>query len=297
MATQPQLQPSPAPVNGTGPSPALTEAAIQAQAPLSQPTVAKTQKAVKPSSGLILPTQKSKPKDRMSDYKWMIYGPPGIGKTSFANQFDMPLILDFEGRTKHLECYSIPIGEMEDVRKVHQLLKTTDHKFKTVVFDTADLFWRLAVADVCAKRKIEHPSDEAYGKGSDMVKNTIYPTITAFQALGLCIVFTSHVQEKEIKTRSLTYTKTTPSLAGSPAGIFLSLCDVVGYMHFDEETQQDRVMSFRGSDYLDAKKSTNEIVQLPDRVTVPSDGQSGEAASKALFEKVKSYFGGESNVL
>lgn len=263
------------------------------QVPKPEP---KTEKKSPSKPVLVLPTEKNKPKDRVSDYKWMLYGSPGVGKTSLANQFDTPLILDFEGRTKHLECYSVPIGAWEDIQNVYQALKNTDHQFKTIVFDTVDLFYRLAVSHICDKRNIEHPSDEKWGKGSDMVKNTIYPTITAFQALGLGIVFTSHVQEKEIKTRVQAFTKTTVSLSQSAAGIFLPLCDIVGYMHFDEETQTDRVITFKGSDYLDAKKSTSEVVQLPDACRVSHDpNKTGDQLSKELFDVVKSHFRGEAN--
>lgn len=238
-----------------------------------------------PKKSLItLPTEKTKPKDKVSDYKWLIYGPAGIGKTTFANNFDTPLILDFEGRTKHLECYSVPIGSWDDVQDVYGALKNTDHQFKTVVFDTADIFYRLCVAHICQKRKIEHPSDEQWGKGSDMVKNAMYATIAAFQALNLCIVFTSHMQEKEIKTRSISYTKTTTSLSGSPASIFLPLVDIIGYCHFDEASQEKRLITFKGSDYVDAKKSTNEVVQLPDECELD-------------FNVVKSFFKGEKGQL
>lgn len=230
---------------------------------------------------LVLPTEKSTPKGKVSDYKWLIYGAPGIGKTTLSNQFDTPLILDFEGRTKHLECYSLPIGTFQEVRDVYNALKEDGHPYKTVVFDTVDLFYRLAVGEVCSRRGIEHPSDEPHGKGYDMVKTLLYPVISSFQALGLGLVFTSHLKEEEIKiSREQPYTKFSPSLAKSPSVIFLGMCDIIGYCHFDADMPARRVITFKGGPSLDAKKSTSEFVTLPDECEMS-------------FSVIKSYFKGE----
>lgn len=223
------------------------------------------QKVEKPSLNLILPTQKTTPKSCPSDYKWLIYGPPGIGKTTFSNQFPNPLILDFEGGTTHIEGYVQHCGSFEDVRQVYEALRKEDHQFQTVVFDTVDMLYRLCVTDVCQKNKLEHPSDASYGKGFDMVKNQLLPFIAAFQSLGLGMVFTSHMQEKEIKQRGMSWTKITSSLPNSAANIFIPMADIVGYCHFDEESQKKRMITFKGSDYIDAKARTSSVVQIPEQ--------------------------------
>lgn len=237
-------------------------------------------KELKPSSTLVLPTEKNQPKNKVSDYRWLIYGPPGIGKTTFANSFEMPLILDFEGGTNHLESYRIPISTWKDVEDVYTLLNETDHKFKTIVFDTVDLFYRLCQSKICTDRKIEHPSDEPYGKGSDMIRNKLLPCVVTFQNLGLGIVFISHEAQKEVKKHNMSFTKTTCTLPNSASNIFMPLADIIGYCHLDSETQQKRMITFQGSDYLDAKARTSPQVQLP-------------ALCELNFEAVKNYFEGE----
>lgn len=230
---------------------------------------------------LTLPKEKSKAAHKMAGYKWLLYGPPGIGKTTLANQFENALILDFEGGTKHIEGYVMPIGDWQQVREVYDLLKTADHIFETIIFDTSDMFCRLAIDDLCRTRKIEHPSDEKWGKGWDMVKSRILATCSAFQSLGLGLVFTSHVKEKEIATRTMVYTRTTTSLPGAMADLFLGFCDIIGYCHFDPDTQSKRLITFQGSDYVDAKARTSVEVALP-------------AYCELDYNVISSFFAGES---
>ena len=46
-----------------------------------------------------------------SAQKVIIYGPEGIGKSTFASKFPSPLFSDTEGSTKHMDvCLSLPLG-------------------------------------------------------------------------------------------------------------------------------------------------------------------------------------------
>lgn len=228
-----------------------------------------------------LPTEKSKPNLSMGDYSWVIYGPPGVGKTSFANCFENALILDLEGGTKHLECYSVPISCWNDVEQVYRLLQKGDHNFKTIVIDNADMFYRHCMIETCRARGIEHPTDEAYGKGADMVKNRLYSCVNAFKALGLSIVYTAHSKQIEVQTKTKKYTKTTLNMAGRPAEFFVANSDVVGYCYVSDDEYEKRMIRFKGNDYLDAKARANEQVQLPDECELNYD------VVNSYFEKGK----------
>lgn len=240
-----------------------------------------------PSPVGILPKSKNIPRARMSEYTWLIYGQPGIGKTSLANDFDNPLILACEPGTKHLECYSVAIKDWNDIRQVVSALQNDSHEFKTIVIDTVDLFHRYAVNDLCAARKIEHPSDEAYGKGSDMVKNKIYNSLGILTGLGLGVVLISHEKQRAVKTRTMEYTVTCPSLSDSAAALYVGYADIVGYCHFDKETQSNRYICFLGNDYLVAKARTSEEISLPPEVLIPNVGED------RLTANIRSHFKGE----
>ena len=71
--------------------------------------------------------------------KIVIYGPEGIGKSTFAGQFPDPLFIDTEGSTKDIDVARLPAPTswsmlMEEVKY------TISHPevCKTLVIDTAD---------------------------------------------------------------------------------------------------------------------------------------------------------------
>ena len=55
---------------------------------------------------------------------------------------------------------------------------------------------------VCAKFKIEHESDLGYGKGWALINNEFYRVLTKLAFLPYRLFLVSHVQEKEIETRT-----------------------------------------------------------------------------------------------
>ena len=103
--------------------------------------------------------------------KTVLYGPEGIGKSSFAAQFPQPVFIDTEGGTKRLNVARLPaptswamlLDEVEEVRKGNVTCRT-------LVIDTADWAERLCTEAVCAKAKVKGIEDFGYGKGYTYLK-------------------------------------------------------------------------------------------------------------------------------
>lgn len=71
--------------------------------------------------------------------KVVVYGPEGIGKSTFASMFPAPLFIDTEGSTKDMDVARTPTPSswmmlMEQVMEV----KRTPGLCQTLVIDTAD---------------------------------------------------------------------------------------------------------------------------------------------------------------
>jgi len=83
----------------------------------------------------------------------LMYGPPGIGKTSLAAEFDAPVFLQVEeGTPGDLELDSF--GKIESFGQLMEalgVLYTEDHAFKTVVVDSVTELERLVFAETCAR--------------------------------------------------------------------------------------------------------------------------------------------------
>ena len=87
-----------------------------------------------------------------SPKKVLIYGPEGIGKSTFAAQFPEPVFIDTEGSTKDMDVARFEKASswqmlMDQIRYVRQNPTTC----RTLVIDTVDWAEQMCVADLCAR--------------------------------------------------------------------------------------------------------------------------------------------------
>lgn len=98
--------------------------------------------------------------------KVVVYGPEGIGKSTFSSKFPDPVFIDTEGSTKDMDVARLPAPSswsmvLEEVRYVIQ----NPSICKTLVIDTADWAEQLCIAAVCDKHQKSGIEDFGYGKG------------------------------------------------------------------------------------------------------------------------------------
>lgn len=98
--------------------------------------------------------------------KVALYGPEGIGKSTFASKWPDPLFIDTEDSTVHMDVRRLPKPEYWT-----ELLNEVDWVYsnptccKTLVVDTADWAERLCIEFVCADKQVDSLEAFAYGKG------------------------------------------------------------------------------------------------------------------------------------
>ncbi len=100
--------------------------------------------------------------------KVVLYGPEGIGKSTFGAQFPAPLFLDVEAGTKHIDVARIdpaPISWTSLLETVREFLREKPAEFATLVLDTADWAEQMCVKHVCDKNEKDGIESFGYGKG------------------------------------------------------------------------------------------------------------------------------------
>lgn len=98
--------------------------------------------------------------------KVVIYGPEGIGKSTFASKFPEPVFIDTEGSTKDMDVarFETPSSWtmlMEQIRYV----RSTPGVCKTLIIDTADWAEQMCIADLCSRYGKKGIEDFGYGNG------------------------------------------------------------------------------------------------------------------------------------
>lgn len=176
-----------------------------------------------------LPSEKTKPTFELSSKTILVYGPPKIGKSTFASKFPNALFLECEPGLNQLEVFKVPTYSWADFLAACKLVAAGDHPFKTVVIDTVDNAFKYCSDAICAKHEIEYEGDLDHGKGWAFVKNEWHRVLTRLASLPYGLVLISHAVDKQVKTRTDEYTKTQPSLPDRARNVVLGLVDMILY--------------------------------------------------------------------
>jgi hypothetical protein len=138
-----------------------------------------------------------------SAQKVVIYGPEGIGKSTFASKFPDPVFIDTEGSTKKLNVARTPKPTswtmlFEQVK----YFKDNPNKCKTLVVDTADWAERLCVEHICSKSQKSGIEDFGYGKGYVYLEEEFGRLLNLLEELierGINVVVTAHAQMRKFE--------------------------------------------------------------------------------------------------
>ena len=96
----------------------------------------------------------------------VVYGPAGVGKTTFATSAPAPIVLQTEDGLGQIDVPHFPLATtFDDVLSAIGALFQEAHEFKTLVVDSLDWLEPLIWQDVCQAHKVESIESLGYGKG------------------------------------------------------------------------------------------------------------------------------------
>lgn len=135
--------------------------------------------------------------------KVVIYGPEGIGKSSFASQFPDPVFIDTEGSTDNMDVARLdkPTSWTMLVNEI-TFIKANPTECKTLIVDTVDWAEQLAVAHVCSQHGKQGIEDFGWGKGYTYVQEEMGRFLNVLSDLvdmGINVVLTAHAQIKKFE--------------------------------------------------------------------------------------------------
>lgn len=132
--------------------------------------------------------------------KCVLYGPEGIGKSTFAAQFPDPVFIDTEDSTKELDVarFDKPTSWEMLLQEVRYVL-ANQGLCKTLVIDTADWAEKLCIKAVCAQYQKSGIESFDYGKGYTFVYEAfgeLLNLLTDAARNGVHVVMTAHAATK-----------------------------------------------------------------------------------------------------
>lgn len=135
--------------------------------------------------------------------KVVIYGPEGIGKSSFASQFPEPVFIDTEGSTDNMDVARMDKPTSWTMLKNEiAFIKANSDACKTLVIDTIDWAEQLAVSYICSQHQKNGIEDFGWGKGYTYVQEEIGRLLNSLSELvdiGINVVLTAHAQIKKFE--------------------------------------------------------------------------------------------------
>lgn len=107
-------------------------------------------------------------------WKMLIYGTPGVGKSTFGTAAPSPFFLDLENGLKEVDCHKTKkrLTSLDDV--LNWLRWFIKSEYKTIVIDTVDELEKFLAAKVIGEynkdnRPVKTIADIPYGRGGDLL--------------------------------------------------------------------------------------------------------------------------------
>lgn len=203
-------------------------------------------KRVRKSTSTIRVEDEIKPENLLHQSLIFIYGAPKIGKSEFFSHFTDPYYVATEPGLGWLGVRRKRVDDWEEFTELMIELKkrVKNGKFTAgyIVVDTVDNLFRFCLEHVCKSRKIDHPSDEGYGKGWEALGREWAKGIARLVTLmpGVGVGFIGHSTEREVEHRNMKITKTVPEIQKRGFRTINALCDFVLHAGAEEVKTKTR---------------------------------------------------------
>lgn len=174
----------------------------------------------------------------------MIYGPHGLGKTTFGAGAPNPIFILTEDGLGRLEVDHFPLAtSYQDVIDAITSLYQEDHTFQTVAIDSLDWLDNLIWKDIEAKHDAK---DLAYGRGAVIAADywrTILDGLTALRdEKSMAVVLIAHCEIKRFDSPEVEpFERYQPKLQARSSALVQEWCDAVLFCNFKTIVKKEDV--------------------------------------------------------
>lgn len=173
---------------------------------------------------------------------FLVFGQPGIGKSSLGYSLTDPLALDFD-KGAHRAANrrdTLVIDTWKDIAELMADASALD-PYASITVDTVGRCLDVMTADIAATDPKKAPGGNLSQQGWGVLKNRFRTWTSQLRALGKDVLLIAHDKEdKDGDTRIVR-----PDIVGGSYGEVMKVADFVGYLYMNG---RDRVLDFNPTD-------------------------------------------------
>lgn len=193
-----------------------------------------------------------------------LYGQPFTGKTTFANKFNKPLMLNTDGNIEFVDAPYIPIKDKVEVegrrtkrtlawdvlKEVIEELEKKENDFETIILDLTEDTYEFARYFIYEREGIDHESDDSF-RAWDMVTTEFLNVMRKLSNLDYeNIIIISHEDSSRDITKKSgeNITAIKPNIREKVATKLAGMVDIVGRVVAEPDGK--RVLSFKSDEVI-----------------------------------------------
>lgn len=212
----------------------------------------------------------------------LVYGQPGMGKTTLACSAEAPVLFDFDGGVDRIMAEhmvdTLQVTKWEEVSEALQEVRQSG-AYKTLVIDTIGKMLDCIVEHIKRTQPNMVQRDGTLSlKGYGVRKNIWKAFLAEISQMGMSVLFVGH--EKEEKQGDIVVKRADAGNATTANDLFKDL-DLIGYL---SANGKKRSLDFEGSDIIYAKAPTS--MRKTYQVDVVVDAQGNALGRNDYFQRV-----------
>lgn len=219
----------------------------------------------------------------VSQIKMLIYGQPGIGKSSFAFTADAPLTLDFDDGARR-SAFRQDIVQVSSWADVNAITAEDLKPYKTLVIDTVGRALDFIAASIIAENpKLGTKTGGLSLQGYGALKSSFTTWSSRMNTLGLDVVMIAHDKEST-NERDIKIVR--PDVTGGSYNEIFKIADAVGYM-FKLDGKRRGVIDFSPTEnYVGKNPAQFGVIEIPEYTKEPRFAAGLIANTKAALGNI-----------